>query len=119
MPPKKTPPKDAAAEGKSSAEKDATPTLEQQLKDAMRDAQLKLLQEQRGKPDTDADATASQLDALLKENPAHLPILQEQLKQAVSKNSKDGKSTAEVSCPLLAHKFHAESSEGSYSVWKP
>ena len=50
VPPKKTPPKDTSGEGKSSIDKDAEPSLKQQMKDATRDAQLKVLQEQRGKP---------------------------------------------------------------------
>ncbi len=97
MPPKKTPPKDAAADSKNSGDAEEKPTLEKQMKETVRDAQLKLLQEQRGKPDTDTDTLATQMDALLKEHPSHLPLLQERLKQAVGKNAKDNMSTAEVS----------------------
>ena len=98
MPPKKTPPKDSAAEGKGSADKDASdPSFEQQMKDATRDAQLKFLQEQRGKSDINADTLTAQLDILLKEDPSHLPILQEKLKHAIAANAKDSKSSSEVS----------------------
>ena len=44
----------------------------------------------------DAETVAAELGSLLKDNPAHLPILQETLKHAAAKN-KDGKFTSEVS----------------------
>lgn len=95
MPPKKTPSKDSTAEGKASADKEA-PSLEVKLKEAVRDAQLKLLKEHSGKPEVEEATLTSQLDVLVKENPGHLPILLEKLKQVAAANAKDNKSPAKV-----------------------
>lgn len=94
MPPKKSSAKDSAADGKAGADKEVS--LEQALKEAARDAQLKILKEQRGKPDTDEATLSGQLEGLLTEHPGHLPTLQEELKRVAAANAKDNKSISQV-----------------------
>lgn len=97
MPPKKSPAKDGAADGKADKEL----SVEQALKEAARDAQLKVLKEQHGKPEADKASLSGQLEGLLTEHPGHLPILQEELKWFAAANAKNNKSTNQVNLHLF------------------